>query len=289
VTARDTAPLLLSAALAAALAPGAMKALPRRPNFRGEQLPFPLGVVAALAGIGTLGAMALWDRVTGQDDFLVLFGALDRVGAELSALTSHAAVPYAALFLGVAFLGLLDDLLEAQGRGWRGHGREVLRGGFSTGVFKALGTLALAAAVVPAPSVGRWILGTLVVALTTNLFNILDLRPGRAWKVFLVAGIALVAVQEIEVLRIVGPFAGALIVLGALDLRERCMLGDTGANVMGAIVGVLLLGLEWEAQLVALAIVLGITIFGEFASITATIDKLPPLRFLDSLGRKRRP
>ena len=38
-------------------------------------------------------------------------------------------------------------------------------------------------------------------------------------------------------------------------------------------------------RLVALAIVLGLTIYGEFRSLSATIDAIPPLRWLDSLGR----
>ena len=272
MSARDLAPVLISAALAGALSRGALEALPTRPNFRGAQLAFPMGVVAVVAGILTLGVMAVWDKVAEPDD-----------------LAGDAAL----LFVGVAFLGLLDDLLDADPRGWRGHGAAVLRGGFSTGAFKALGTFALAAAVLytPGGDALEILLAVVVVALATNLFNILDLRPGRSWKVFVALGaVLLVTAGEPEVLRVIGPFAGALLVLGLLDLRERCMLGDTGANLFGALAGIWLVSVLGTAgQAIAATVLLAITIFGEFASISATIDRLPPLRFLDSLGRKRSP
>jgi UDP-N-acetylmuramyl pentapeptide phosphotransferase/UDP-N-acetylglucosamine-1-phosphate transferase len=276
VSARDIAPLAISAALAGVLAPGALRALPKRPNFRAVQLPFPMGVVAVVAGILTLGVMALWDKVAEPDDgtFQVFWDGPD----------------FTTLFLGVAFLGLLDDLLNADPRGWRGHGRAALRGAFSTGAFKAAGTFALAAAVLftPGEQALEILLAVFVVALATNLFNLLDLRPGRSWKAFLLLGaVILVIDRRTELLRVVGPFAGALLVLGVLDLRERCMLGDTGANLFGAMAGVwLVLVLSTAGQVVAAVVLIAVTIFGEFASISATIERLPPLRFLDSLGRK---
>ena len=64
------------------------------------------------------------------------------------------------------------------------------------------------------------------------------------------------------------------------------MLGDTGSNLVGALAGVaMLVTLGDSARLIALAIVLGLTIYGEFRSLSATIDAIPPLRWLDSLGR----
>ena len=77
-----------------------------------------------------------------------------------------------------------------------------------------------------------------VIVLCTNVFNLLDLRPGRAIKVFVVLGAALTAASgEVRALWALGLFAAPALVAGAYDLRERAMLGDTGANLLGAVGG----------------------------------------------------
>ena len=87
-------------------------------------------------------------------------------------------------------------------------------------------------------------------------------------------------------LELLGVFIGPLVVGAALTLRERAMLGDAGANLAGAVAGVaLLVTLSDDARLVALAIVLALTAYGEFRSISAAIERLPVLRDLDRLGR----
>ncbi len=64
------------------------------------------------------------------------------------------------------------------------------------------------------------------------------------------------------------------------------MLGDTGSNLLGAVAGVwLLTTLGGDGRLIALAVVAALTIYGELRSISKTIDSVPPLRWLDSLGR----
>ena len=89
-----------------------------------------------------------------------------------------------------------------------------------------------------------------------------------------------------EPLELLGIFVGPVVVGAWLTLGEKAMLGDTGANLVGAIAGVWLLTvLGPDARLIALAAVLALTVYGELRSISATIDSLPPLRWLDSLGR----
>jgi UDP-N-acetylmuramyl pentapeptide phosphotransferase/UDP-N-acetylglucosamine-1-phosphate transferase len=270
----DVAGLLVSAALAALIAPGALRAFAEagrvRENFRGARLPFPAGTIAVCAGILAFGVLALAERVF--DEQILATG------------------PWLPLWLGVAFLGLLDDILDLSPRGWRGHLRAVAGGGFSTGAMKAIGTAALAFFVVAGTGTpfGEVVLSVAVIALATNLFNLLDLRPGRAAKawVLLAAGL-LLGEWDAGPLRLVGPLAGALLVLGAYDLRERCMLGDTGANLLGALAGTwLVVALGTKGEAVAAALLLALTIFGEFRSFTRTIERVPPLRVLDSLGRR---
>ena len=83
-----------------------------------------------------------------------------------------------------------------------------------------------------------------------------------------------------------GLFVAPALVAGLFDLRERAMLGDTGANLLGALAGLwLVLTLSGTGQLVALALLLAITVYGELRSISALVERTPGLRQLDSLGR----
>jgi len=247
-----------------------------RVNYRGSRLAFPLGAVLATAALVALAPLAFLN---------------DRADLELLAPELRRWMPY---LLGVAFLGFLDDSLgrgEAADspRGWRGHARALREGSLSTGAVKALGALALAAYVVSGRGLESWryLADIALLILTTNLFNLLDLRPGRAEKCLglLCVGLCLGA-WTFAPLELLGIFAGPAMVGAAFTLRERAMLGDTGANLLGAVGGVwLLTTLGADARLVALALVGGLTIYGELRSISATIESVPPLRWLDSLGR----
>jgi UDP-GlcNAc:undecaprenyl-phosphate/decaprenyl-phosphate GlcNAc-1-phosphate transferase len=196
--------------------------------------------------------------------------------------------------LGIAFLGFLDDSLGrgeaiATPRGWRGHWTALRSGSLSTGAIKAIGALALAAYVVSGRGLESWryLADVLLLILTTNLGNLLDLRPGRAEKALALLALGLcLGAWTLQPLELLGIFVGPVLVGAWLTLGERAMLGDTGSNLIGAIAGVWLLTvLGPEGRLVALAIVLALTIYGEIRSISATIDSVPPLRWLDSLGR----
>ncbi len=133
----------------------------------------------------------------------------------------------------------------------------------------------------------RYLADIALLILATNLGNLLDLRPGRAEKglALLGAGLCLGA-WTLAPIELLGIFAGPVLVGAWLTLRERAMLGDTGSNLIGAVAGVWLLTvLGGEGRLVALAAVAALTIYGELRSISAAIDSVPPLRWLDSLGR----
>jgi hypothetical protein len=247
-----------------------------RENYRGALLAFPLGAVLATAALVTLAPLAFLN---------------DRADLDLLEPGLRQWLPY---LLGIAFLGFLDDALGrgeavAAPRGWRGHWGALRRGSLSTGAIKAIGALALAAYVVSGRGLESWryLADVVLLILTTNLFNLLDLRPGRAEKALalLAAGLCLGA-WTFGPLELLGIFAGPVLVGAWLTLGERAMLGDTGSNLIGAIAGVWLLTvLGADGRLVALAIVLALTVYGEIRSISATIDSVPPLRWLDSLGR----
>jgi UDP-GlcNAc:undecaprenyl-phosphate/decaprenyl-phosphate GlcNAc-1-phosphate transferase len=247
-----------------------------RENYRGALLAFPLGAVLATAALVALAPLAFLD---------------DRGDLDLLVPDLRRWLPY---LLGIAFLGFLDDSLgrgeaAATPRGWRGHWAALRAGSLSTGAIKAIGALALAAYVVSGRGLEDWryLADIVLLILATNLFNLLDLRPGRAEKglVLLGAGLCLGA-WTLAPLELLGIFVGPVLVGAWLTLGERAMLGDTGSNLIGAIAGVWLLTvLGPDARLIALAAVLALTIYGELRSISATIDSVPPLRWLDSLGR----
>jgi UDP-GlcNAc:undecaprenyl-phosphate/decaprenyl-phosphate GlcNAc-1-phosphate transferase len=247
-----------------------------RENYRDALLAFPLGAVLATAALVTLAPLAVLN---------------DRADLDLLEPGLRQWLPY---LLGIVFLGFLDDSLGrgeavATPRGWRGHWAALRSGSLSTGAIKAIGALALAAYVVSGRGLESWryLADVLLLILATNLFNLLDLRPGRAEKALalLAAGLCLGA-WTFEPLELLGIFAGPVLVGAWLTLGERAMLGDTGSNLIGAVAGVWLLTvLGADGRLVALAVVLALTIYGEIRSISATIDSVPPLRWLDSLGR----
>jgi UDP-GlcNAc:undecaprenyl-phosphate GlcNAc-1-phosphate transferase len=247
-----------------------------RENYRGALLAFPLGAVLATAALVALAPLAFLD---------------DRADLDLLVPDLRRWLPY---LLGIAFLGFLDDALGrgevvATPRGWRGHWAALRSGSLSTGAIKAIGALALAAYVVSGRGLEDWryLADVILLILTTNLFNLLDLRPGRAEKALGLLGVGLcLGAWTIAPLELLGIFVGPVAVGAWLTLGERAMLGDTGSNLIGAIAGVwLLTALGADARLIALGAVLALTIYGEIRSISATIDSVPPLRWLDSLGR----
>lgn len=248
-----------------------------RRNYRDRPLPCPSGVLVLAASLLALVPLLLIEH-------------LARV-----AIVYRGLIPVATYALGVACLGLIDDTLggaqaELEGpRGWRGHGAAVLRGELSTGMLKATGSLGLALLVTSFVNVstGRWLLAAGVLVLATNVFNLLDLRPGRSIKALVLLGAGLtIGAADVRPLWMLGLFAAPALVVGAYDLRERAMLGDTGANLLGALGGLwLVLTLSGTGQLVALALLAAITVYGEFRSISEFIERTPGLRELDSLGR----
>src|SRR3984885_13568822 len=145
--------------------------------------------------------------------------------------------------------------------------RPALGGELSTGALKAVGSLGLALLAMSwlGLSDGRWLLAAAVLVLATNAFNLLDLRPGRSTKAFVLLGLGLaLGSGEVRPLWGLGLFAAPALVAGFYDLRERAMLGDTGANLLGALAGLWLgLTLSRDGQLVALVLLAAITLYGE--------------------------
>ena len=189
--------------------------------------------------------------------------------------------------LGAGGVGAYDDLAGAgSSKGFRGHLSALRRGEVTTGVVKigGIGLAGLAGSALVSDSPVDAVVGGAVVAGNANLLNLLDLRPGRAVKAGLLHLPLLFAQQP------AGPLAGAA--LGAAtaalpdDLAERTMLGDAGANALGALLGLAMVAREGRrARLLHLAVLVALTAASERVSFTAVIERTPSLRRLDELGR----
>ncbi len=165
-------------------------------------------------------------------------------------------------------------------KGLRGHLGALARGQVTSGGVKTggLALTGLAGAALAGRRGPALLVGGAVVAGSANLLNLLDLRPGRALKTGLLGALALRQPAA----------AGAAAALLPADLGERQMLGDAGANALGAALGLALVertGLRGSAA--ALAVLAALTLASERVSFTAVIARTPPLRALDELGRRR--
>jgi hypothetical protein len=168
--------------------------------------------------------------------------------------------------LPVAAIGVADDLWSGDERGFRAH----LRARRTTGVLKLVG--------IPAFALWRTrsLSGAILVGLSANLLNQLDTKPGRALKVYLAAAIPLDAPKAMAVL------------LAPYDLREMAMLGDSGSNTLGAVLGLRSVSLFTERQRwSAIAALAGLTLLGERRSLGQLIERTPVFRELDGLGRQK--
>lgn len=269
--------MVASLVAAAAIAPTTVRGLATRTNYRGAEVAHPIGIAIPISAFVALIAVGPLYEFVSDDVLPAGFGV-------------------AVLFVfGVAVLGVIDDAYgsaRGQPRGWRGHFGALGRGELSTGVLKALGVLGLALLVANYVSfredTADYLLAAAVLVLATNVFNLVDLRPGRAIKALVLLGAGLcIASGRIEPLQSVGLFLAPILFLLPFDLREAGMLGDTGSNVIGAVAGVwLILTLTTTLGLaIAVAVLALINIYGEFRSISGFIERTPGFRQLDLLGR----
>ena len=192
---------------------------------------------------------------------------------------------------GFGLLGLVDDLLgEEETRGFRGHLGALAAGQLTTGLLKLVGGAGVAVVLVATPGFAsgrRLVTDALLIALAANLGNLLDRAPGRAIKGGLVAYVPLAFVLGANGVGVaLAPVMGAALGLLVPDLRERLMIGDTGANVLGAVLGLgVVLGLGQTARTIVLVVVAALNVVAELVSFSRVIDRVPPLRALDRFGR----
>jgi len=201
---------------------------------------------------------------------------------------------------GTAALGRYDDLADDGDRhGFSGHLGALARGQVTSGAVKiaGIGAVGVAAALLvgrpgagAAGSAGRAadvLIDAGLVAGSANLLNLFDLRPGRAIKVAGLAGLALAAGGADAAACGAAP-AGAALALLPEDLAEQAMLGDAGANALGAMLGVAATALPRPVRVATLAGIIALTAASEKVSFSQVIERTPALHRLDMLGRRER-
>jgi len=302
----------LAAAVAAAAARGAYTALRRYPpageetwartNHRGEPVTLLEGpAVTAGAVTGQVIAAAVAARLTARP-----LAAGGRHPERRRVITD----PLAVAGLGGVAFGVLDDLRgSAKRRGLRGHLGALAHGEVTTGTVKLAGLAAtgLGAALLEGGDPADVVINAGLVAGGANLLNLFDLRPGRAVKVaaltagLIAGGGALTRGGAASVaappragrpggIAAVAAPAGAALALLPEDLGERAMLGDAGANALGAMLGAAAAAaLPRTARAGLLAGIVALTVASEKVSFTRVIAATPPLNWLDMLGRRPAP
>ena len=289
---------IVSAGLAAAAARGSYAALTRRPpggaatwtgtNHRGEPVTLLEGPAVAAAAV--------------------------MAAAVSPGLDPRARAALMAAGIGAGAFGGYDDLAgSGDRRGFRGHLGALAKGEVTTGAVKigGIGATGLAAAALLGGSPVDVALNAGLTAGAANLLNLFDLRPGRASKVALAAGTLLAvgasggsrgsrgrvaddaaaagtgaSARPAAAYAVAAPVGAALALLPE-DLGERAMLGDAGANALGAMLGIAAAAsLRRPARIAVLAAITGLTAASEVVSFTAVIERTPALRWLDMLGRR---
>ncbi|WP_345475285.1 hypothetical protein [Actinoallomurus oryzae] len=238
----------------------------------------------------------LWLRTNHRGEPVTLLEGPAFVAGAVTAVAVAPGVParmrVAAVFAGTAAgaLGAYDDLAgSGDSRGFKGHLAALAHGEVTTGAVKILGIGAAGLAAAALAGTGRrpstradLLINGALVAGGANLLNLFDLRPGRAIKVGALAALpGTLSGSAVTA----APFGAALALLPE-DLGERAMLGDAGANALGALLGLSAAHLPRPVRLGILTGVVALNAASEFVSFTKVIQATPALRRIDQLGRR---
>jgi UDP-GlcNAc:undecaprenyl-phosphate/decaprenyl-phosphate GlcNAc-1-phosphate transferase len=271
-------------AVAGLLAQVRLKAPPKqlmRVNFRGREVP------AVLGGPLCMGALL----------GLLCIAILDAVGDE-AARTGRVAAAVAAGVVVMYLAGSWDDRRgDERPRGFSGHFGAArsrrLTGGIVKLVAGAVAGIACGLILAWLPP-GIYVRGAievaLIIPLSANLVNLLDRAPGRALKFAGLAMLVLLAFAHESWAVAAAPMVGAMAACFGPDLRERGMLGDAGANPIGAVLGLgLVMTLHSSYFWLVIVILLALNLASEKWSFSRAIESTPGLREFDRLGREGSP
>ncbi|MGI6218130.1 MAG: hypothetical protein ACOYIK_11035 [Coriobacteriales bacterium] len=210
------------------------------------------------------------------------------------------------LLSGTCAFGLFDDWVgDNYSKGFKGHFRELRHGVLTTGMLKliGIGMLSLFTAISfydPSDplAVVRVICAGCTIALFANLMNLFDMRPLRASKVYILCVVLCLVcliltgrmqLGALNIICMVLACIGPVIATWKFDRLELAMLGDAGANTMGALVGFIFSITLPIWLLIPLTIVLfAVNLLSERYSFSKIIEKVPVLRSIDRAFRPKK-
>ena len=290
-----------------------------------RQLPVVGAGIGVCAGLGYVLRRkrikaSQWERTNFHGVTVSLRGGVAMAGAAVASAAVASALsdqPRAALggvvaSLGGGLAGYIDDVDQGAhdggkvAKGLKGHLGALAHGQVTTGVIKiaGIGASALAASALvgsKATSVGGKVsdlaLNTVLIAGTANLANLLDLRPGRALKATVLVATPLSYFSCAAAKAPASPASAQRLLASGLnaaaitalveDLQETTMLGDTGANAAGALLGTSLAANDsWKLRLGTTLGVVGLILASEKVSFSKVIAANPALNWLDQLWRR---
>ncbi len=236
-------------------------------NYRKEKIPVAMGLIfIPVLSISVICVICLYSRDQ-------LFGLVFFLG-----------------ILAMGFAGLLDDLLgDRSVTGLKGHYQALFKKReLTTGGFKAIfgGLVALMISIVISKYWLDIFLNTLIIALFTNFINLLDLRPGRALKGFLLSSFLLLLnpIHQIFRLLLFGLIGSSLAYM-PYDLKAKSMMGDVGSNILGISLGIACISAGFYTRVVIFVLLLLVHVYTEKYSLTKTIEKNRILKYFDEIGR----
>ena len=193
----------------------------------------------------------------------------------------------AIVFMG--FIGFIDDSIgDTKIKGFKGHVKAFFSGNLTTGMIKALSGFFISFILSYLMS-ETWLdlgINTFIVALSINLLNLFDLRPGRSLKVFLFLGAIFIFLAGGENYFYLLSMIVITLVYLPWDLKARSMMGDTGANILGVTIGFyVIISQSLLVRSVYLILLFSLHLLAEKLSITKIIEKNNFLNYIDRLGR----
>jgi len=201
-------------------------------------------------------------------------------------------VIYISLLLSMTLVGYIDDSLGASTtKGLRGHIKVMISGEISTGIIKLIVALIMGIVIsaVYFSSLLDIVFHAILFCLCVNFINLLDLRPGRSIKGFFLFTLFISLASGLKSLWMLLPIYSSLAVYIRDEMQEVYMLGDTGANLLGGVLGIYTLNAAYPGVKHGLFIILLLLhILAEFKSFSKIIDTVPLLKYLDSFGQLRK-